>query len=67
VLPRQSAGLYLSSLGIRAVTLDEPWVRRQLVVCVRSLEALSPAARTLVDHLAVIDVRSKVHDLGLSP
>jgi len=67
VLPRQSAGLYLSSLGIRAVTLDEPWVRRQLVVCVRSLEALSPAARTLVDHLAVIDGRSKVHDLGLSP
>lgn len=52
VLPRLSARLYLSSLGIRTVTLDEPWVRRQLVVCVRSLEALSPSARTLVDHLA---------------
>ncbi|MGI4778369.1 MAG: LysR family transcriptional regulator [Janthinobacterium lividum] len=51
VLPRQSARLYLSSLGIRAVALDEPWVWRQLVVCVRSLDALSPVARSLVDHL----------------
>jgi DNA-binding transcriptional LysR family regulator len=51
VLPRQSARLYLSSLGIRAVALDEPWVWRQLVVCVRALDALSPAARSLVDHL----------------
>jgi DNA-binding transcriptional LysR family regulator len=51
VLPRQSARLYLSSLNIRTVTLDEPWVWRQLVVCVRSLDALSPAARSLVDHL----------------
>jgi len=51
VLPRQSARLYLPGLGIRAVTLDEPWVRRQLVLCVRSLEALSPAARSLVEHL----------------
>jgi DNA-binding transcriptional LysR family regulator len=51
ILPRQSARLYLASLDIRAVALDEPWVRRQLVVCVRSLEALSPAARSLVEHL----------------
>ena len=51
VLPRLSARLYLSSLGIRAVALDEPWVRRQLVLCVRSLDALSPAARSLLDHL----------------
>ena len=51
ILPRQSARLYLASLPIRAVALDEPWVRRQLVVCVRSLDALSPAARSLVDHL----------------
>jgi len=51
ILPRLSARLYLASLDIRAVALDEPWVRRQLVVCVRSLEALSPAARSLVEHL----------------
>jgi DNA-binding transcriptional LysR family regulator len=51
ILPRQSARLYLAALDIRAVTLDEPWVRRQLVVCVRAQEALSPAARSLVEHL----------------
>ena len=53
VLPRLSARLYLSALNVRAVTLDEPWAHRQLVVCVRSLDALSPAARSLVDHLCV--------------
>jgi len=52
VLPRESARLYLPGLGIRAVPLDEPWVRRQLVVRVRSLESLSPAARSLVEHLS---------------
>jgi DNA-binding transcriptional LysR family regulator len=51
VLPRESARLYLSGLGLRAVSLDEPWARRQLVVCVRSVEGLSPAARSLVEHL----------------
>jgi len=52
VLPRQSARLYLGSLGMVAVALDEPWVRRQLVICVRSLGALSPAGRMLVKHLS---------------
>jgi DNA-binding transcriptional LysR family regulator len=51
ILPRLSARLYLASLGIRAVALDEPWARRRLMVCVRSIDALSPAARTLVEHL----------------
>jgi DNA-binding transcriptional LysR family regulator len=51
VLPRASARLYLPTLGIRAVALDEDWAHRQLVVCVRSLEALSPAGRMLVEHL----------------
>ena len=59
VLPRQSARLYLPGLAIRAVTLDEPWVRRQLVVCVRSLEALSPAARSLVEHLSHRGIRKQ--------
>jgi DNA-binding transcriptional LysR family regulator len=52
VIPRESARLYLPGLGIRAIALDEPWVRRQLVLCVRSLDALSPAARSLLDHLS---------------
>lgn len=51
VLPRGSARLYLPALKIRAVTLGEPWAHRQLVLAVRSVESLSPAARMLVDHL----------------
>jgi DNA-binding transcriptional LysR family regulator len=51
VLPRGSARLYLPALKIRAVTLAEGWATRQLMLAVRSLESLSPAARMLVEHL----------------
>ncbi|QHI98859.1 LysR family transcriptional regulator [Xylophilus rhododendri] len=51
VLPRGSARLYLPALKIAAVTLAEPWATRQLMLAVRSLEALSSAARSLVEHL----------------
>ncbi|MCD2514113.1 LysR family transcriptional regulator [Comamonas endophytica] len=51
ILPRQSAALYAGTLGITAVRLDEPWAQRQLVLCLRSLEALPPVARALVEHL----------------
>lgn len=52
VLPRQSARLYLASLRVRAVAIDEVWARRELVIAVRSLAALSPAGRMLVEHLS---------------
>ena len=51
VLPRQSAALYRGSLSIESITLDEPWAQRQLLLCMRSYDALPPAARALVDHL----------------
>lgn len=51
VMPRKSAQLYLRSLKIRCVALNEPWAIRQLVVCVRSYSALSPVAKLLVNHL----------------
>jgi len=52
VMPRKSAQLFLPSLPIRCVTLGEPWAARKLVLCVRDMAALSPAARLLVQHLA---------------
>ncbi|WPB57014.1 LysR family transcriptional regulator [Xylophilus sp. GOD-11R] len=55
VLPRGSARLYLPALKIRAVDLAEPWSLRRLVLAVRSLEALSPAARMLVEHLRAVE------------
>ncbi|MOA31532.1 LysR substrate binding domain protein [compost metagenome] len=51
VLPRQSAALYAGTLAITAVRLNEAWAQRQLVLCMRSLEALPPVARALVEHL----------------
>lgn len=51
VIPRQSAQLYLRSLKIRCVTLNEPWAARKLVVCLRDYDALSPVARLLVTHI----------------
>jgi DNA-binding transcriptional LysR family regulator len=52
IVPRGAATPYTKSLGLEAVRLQEPWARRQLHICVRSLAELSPAARLLVDHLA---------------
>ena len=52
MLPRMSARLFEPSLGIRTVALDDGWAARQLVLAVRDQQALSPAARMLVDHLA---------------
>ncbi|MFZ4479243.1 MAG: LysR family transcriptional regulator [Rhodoferax sp.] len=51
VIPRKSAQLYLRSLKIKCVTLNEPWAARKLVVCVRAYDALSPVAQLLVNHL----------------
>ena len=55
VMPRGSARLYAGTLAIRTITLDEPWAHRQLMLCMRSQESLSPAARLLVDHLRGAD------------
>ncbi len=53
VMPRKSAQLFLPSLKIKCVTLDEPWAARQLVVAVRDVAALSPVARLLLQHISV--------------
>lgn len=52
VMPRKSAALFLPSLALQCIALDEPWAQRRLVVCVRDMQALSPAARLLVQHLS---------------
>jgi DNA-binding transcriptional LysR family regulator len=51
VVPEALARSYVGVRRVRAVTIDEPWVARRLMLCVRSLEALSPAAATFVDDL----------------
>ncbi|MDB5839661.1 MAG: LysR family transcriptional regulator [Herminiimonas sp.] len=51
ILPRNSAKNFLKALNINVVTLNESWAMRKLVICVRSYDALSLAAKFLVDHL----------------
>ncbi len=51
ILPEGSARLYLGALPLRCIALDEPWAERQLMLCVRSQEALPPVAQLLVEHL----------------
>lgn len=43
---------------IRAVALKDAWAVRQLYVVARELEALSPLARTLVDHLHQVSIQA---------
>lgn len=49
--PRRIAQSYAKALNIKLLPLDEAWSHRQLHVCIRSYDALSPAARLLVDRM----------------
>jgi DNA-binding transcriptional LysR family regulator len=50
ILPAGNAELYRLP-GTRTLKLDEAWAKRELVVCVRRADALSPVARLFFDHL----------------
>jgi len=50
ILPAGNAELYRLP-GTRMLKLDEAWATRELVVCVRRADALSPVARLFFDHL----------------
>lgn len=51
IVPRSSTSAYTVSLGLTAVPLADAWAQRELFLCARSLDSLSPAARLLRDHL----------------
>ncbi|WP_244817160.1 LysR family transcriptional regulator [Caballeronia sp. Lep1P3] len=42
-------------LGLAAVTLDEEWAARSLIIVAREVAALSPVSRLLFDHLRSIE------------
>ncbi|MDR5822271.1 MULTISPECIES: LysR family transcriptional regulator [unclassified Caballeronia] len=50
MMPNQSVKLYASE-GLAVIQLKDEWAARQLCLCVRSVEALSPACRKLLEHL----------------
>jgi DNA-binding transcriptional LysR family regulator len=51
IVPKGAAKPYFKGLRIRPIILDEPWANRELKICVRSYDALTAAAKLLVDHL----------------
>ena len=51
ILPEGSARLYLSALPLHSIRLNEPWALRQLMVCTRATDTLSPVTQLLVEHL----------------
>lgn len=55
VLPRSVINQYLRSHKLKAVTLDEPWAHRTLLLVVRKYEAASPTLKTFIDHLKLPD------------
>ena len=53
VVPREAAATQAGSLGLVLVPLSDVWAVRRFVLCFRSRETLSAAARLLAEELAV--------------
>jgi len=51
VVPREAAETFARALALRLVPLTDAWAQRRFVICMRSRESLTAAARLLVDYL----------------
>jgi DNA-binding transcriptional LysR family regulator len=51
IVPREAAEAHVRSLGLRMLALTDAWAERRFVIGMRSREALTAAARLLVDYL----------------
>jgi DNA-binding transcriptional LysR family regulator len=51
IVPETTVERTVRNMAIKAVRLTDSWALRELTICVRSVEALPPYARQLVDHL----------------
>jgi DNA-binding transcriptional LysR family regulator len=51
VVPETAAGRCRGTMAFSTLQLTDPWAARELIVCVRRLEALPTPARSLVQHL----------------
>jgi len=51
IVPATAAKKYRGITGVHTVELTDPWATRQLLICVRNLEALQRPERALVDAL----------------
>jgi len=53
VLPRSVINQYVRSHKLRAVTLDEPWAQRSLLLVFKKYDTASPTLKTLIDQLTL--------------
>ena len=51
VLPEAAAKAFGRAMGLRFVSLTDPWAARKMYVCVREYASLPASARQLVDDL----------------
>ncbi len=51
IVPQSITPLYAKALDVTALRLDERWAERRLMICVKNLESLAPAASTFLTHL----------------
>ncbi len=51
VIPRELAAPVAQAHDLTLIALDEPWARRQFIVCFRDEPSLTPSARQLLEHL----------------
>ena len=51
VLPAELSAPYADAFGLQVIPLTDGWAQRRFAICCRDPQALTPAARLLVDHL----------------
>ena len=51
IVPATTAHRAAKAMAITAIDLTDPWALRDLTICIRSLKALPPYARQLVEHM----------------
>jgi DNA-binding transcriptional LysR family regulator len=54
ILPAGIARNYEARLGLVVLPLTDAWAARQLYLCVRDVDALSPQAGALLAHLLAV-------------
>ncbi len=52
IVPATAAKRYRGTPGIRTIELTDSWATRQLLICMRDLNALKRPEKALVRHLA---------------
>jgi DNA-binding transcriptional LysR family regulator len=59
ILPRKVFDLIGRPLGLVAVSLEDDWARRSLVIVTRGIDTLTPVSRLLYDHLLSSETASE--------